>query len=606
MTVWGRATVTAPLEVGPGSTLVLRSPDALDAVAIDTVGGTLQVEADLSSALPLHLGGKLVLNKKLTVPSLDTAAGALITHSPQVTSMHLVVLGALDLVAGARIDVQGMGMPSDTSIDPLGLTPMSGAYFDNGGSHAGLGGWYTAQNARAPVYDDPNNPRFGGGGGGREAGGSAVGQPGGGLIRLTASSARIDGALLADGLGVSMAGAGAGGTIVLVAGALSGAGQVLARGYQGAQQVRGGGGGGIINLAYASSTFSGLKSVAGGVGLAPGAPGVIVEKTLTFGPTIVSTPAREVRVGQPYTYAPIATGTAPLTWALVTSPVGATVDPATGVVRWTPQVEGAAAFDLSVSNALGTSHQTFAVAALQPPLITSTAGQVGMVGRPYRYDADDTASASGSAPFTWSLLLGPAGLTIEPATGLISWVPASAGTLLTCLEVRNAVGQTSQCFGVAVASATETDAGTEADAGTQADAGTGTLAPPRLVSPPGTVATCGVAYRYSAQRVPQVEGTGPFTFSVHPALGLALPQGLSVDATSGEFSWTPTAAQVGANPLELRVDGPGGSDAQQFAIVVDCPPTKTLEVCGCSSGAAPVLLVLALWLRRRQSASSEC
>jgi hypothetical protein len=295
-------------------------------------------------------------------------------------------------------------------------------------------------------------------------------------------------------------------------------------------------------------------------------------------------------VGQLFTYAPVATGTAPLTWSLLAGPAGATVDPASGLVSWTPQVEGAATFDLRVSNVFGTDQQTFAVAALQPPLITSTAAQMGTLGRPYHYDTDDTAAASGTAPLTWSVLLGPAGLAIEPTTGLVTWVPASPGTLLTCIEVRNAVGQASECFAVFVSGSNEVDGGTLG---------------PRLVSQPGTVATCGVGYRYSAQRVPQVEGNGPLTFSVHPALGLAPPSGLSVDATTGEIMWTPTLAQVGVNPLELRVDGPGGSDAQQFAILVECPEPKTLEVCGCSSGLPPLLSVLALRLLRRQAAAAR-
>jgi hypothetical protein len=329
LSIEGRATITAPMSIGPGATVILNSPASLEAVTIDQVDGTLKVMADVTNSSPLQVRGQLVVDRQFTVPSLHAVAGATISHSPQVTTMHLIATGAMTLATGALINAQGAGLSGGTTIDPITLTVVSGAGAWNGGSHAGRGG-KTATGTQPATYDDPNAPRFGGGGGG---GNTVPGPAGGGVIRLSAAVLTVDGVVLADGAGTFgyTIGSGAGGSIVLTAGTLRGIGQILARGYTGGNPVSGGGGGGIINISSETNAFTGTKSVIGGAGDGPGGNGVIVEKALNATPLIVSTPPSAVtRVGQSFTYTPVATGTKPLTWSLPTAPTGATVDSATG------------------------------------------------------------------------------------------------------------------------------------------------------------------------------------------------------------------------------------------------------------------------------------
>ena len=59
-----------------------------------------------------------------------------------------------------------------------------------------------------------------------------------------------------------------------------------------------------------------------------------------------------------------------------------------------------------------------------PPVITSQPGAAGAVGQPYRYDVHASDPDAGDT-LTFSLPTAPQGMTIDPATGLIQWTPAS-------------------------------------------------------------------------------------------------------------------------------------------------------------------------------------
>ncbi len=501
----GLATVSSDIVVATGATVVIQHDRALEAARLAPhISGTLQVDVDITFQVGMTLAGKLILNKKLTLPSLETSLGASITHAPQVTSMHLNVEEAFTLASGSQVVAVGLGLPTQKTIDPLSFAVVSGSMGQNGGSHAGRGGQSHPLLALAETYDDPQNPRFGGGGGGGMSCGSTGGGVGGGLVRITAALAQIDGLIDVDGTSPCLSG-GAGGSIVVAARALTGSGYMRARGNpMGASGTTiSGGGGGIIHLSYATSTFSDTHlSVAGGVGNLPGGPGVIVQKTVTGAPKIVSSPKTTVKPGFAFNYTPVAVGTPPFAWALTLSPGNVSFDEATGEISWSTEGEATGAFELSVSNAFGSDRQTFTVIA------------------------------------------------------------------------------TDQAF-----------------------ASDGGFVAPRFISTPDTANVCGTPYRYSGDRFPEVDGTGPFTFSLQSIGSIDLPADLSVDSTTGEFNWMPSKADVGSNPIALRVDGPGGFDLQVFSIEVECVERNNLKLgCGCSDGGGTAFSLLCAWIVRRRRA----
>jgi hypothetical protein len=614
LTVTGRATIANPFTIPVGSTVTLASGYALEALTVSTVEGTLVVDAGVSQSVGLLVRGKLVLNARLALPSLDTETGAVITHGPEVETMDLVVAGRLLLAAGARVDVVGKGYSaggiflaplgySGATRDPVTSVLVAGSTRGSGGSHGGVGG-AQANAVAAPAFDTPTAPRFAGGGGGARITSAFISSPGGaggGVVRITARSLVLEGTIVADGaLGGpghvtdgSLPGCGAGGSVVLIVDSLSGTGSISARGgYGNPPSVAGGGG--LIFIAAGSDTFSGVVSVAGGAGPLPGGAGVITRTQRPSAPHIFSVAPTQVKLGDTLVYRPSATGATPLTWSLPVGPASAQLNTA-GQLSWLASASGAHPFSLQATNSFGADTQAFIVEVLSPPVITSTANGTAAVGVPYQYDADGRVEASGSGPIAWSSSLGPPAFSIDGVSGEVRWVPAGVGSYAACVTATNAAGSSQQCFTVSVGA-------------TSGDAGPGTRAP-RFTSSPSTSAACGSPYHYSGTRLPEVEGDGPFVYSLQAVQGAALAAGLTVDATTGELNWTPTREQAGTHPLVLTVESASGSTTQTFSIVVDCADTRPVQVsCGCSGfgNSGPGLAALALLLRGRRRLMKRC
>ena len=174
--------------------------------------------------------------------------------------------------ASSAIDVSGRGyLPGYT----LGNTTQGGSVADGGnqagGSYGGLGGNYAGQygggGSANAVYGDYRNPN--------ELGSGGTDAPGGGLARITAGTATIDGAIRANGAGNGASG-GSGGGILLKAGTLAGAGSISANG--GASWGNGApasGGGGRVALAYGLNSGFDIVNNVMAIGAAHGTAGAV-------------------------------------------------------------------------------------------------------------------------------------------------------------------------------------------------------------------------------------------------------------------------------------------------------------------------------------------
>src|SRR5262249_46812408 len=133
-------------------------------------------------------------------------------------------------------------------------------------------------------------------------------------------------------------------------------------------------------------------------------------------PVITSTPSLRTEVDQTYRYETTATDPEgdELTFALVQSPHGMSIDPAPGVGPWRP---GAA--QLGDREVLVAAHDPAGNVAFQgffarvrpanrPPAITSTPATAGTPGQAYRYDVG--ASDPEGDPLTFTLAAGPQGM----------------------------------------------------------------------------------------------------------------------------------------------------------------------------------------------------
>jgi len=176
--------------------------------------------------------------------------------------------------------------------------------------------------------------------------------------------------------------------------------------------------------------------------------------------------------------------------------------------------------------------------------ITTPALPGGIVGAAYN---QTLAAAGGVSGYVWSLNTGsnplPAGISLNPS-GVISGTPTAAGTTTIIVKVTDSAGGT----------ATKEFALTITTPGVQP------LVITTAALPVGTVGTA-----YSAT-LAATGGTGAKTWSVSSG---TLPAGLSLDASTGVISGTPTAPGASTFTIQVLDSGtPQQSAQQQLAIAI--------------------------------------
>jgi hypothetical protein len=126
-------------------------------------------------------------------------------------------------------------------------------------------------------------------------------------------------------------------------------------------------------------------------------------------------------------------GTAPYTFSVSSGalPNGLLLDAATGAISGSPASAGTFSFTITAADANGCSGShayTISIAASGCPVIIVNPSTLppGIVGVPY---SQTITATGGTAPYTYAVSNGtlPTGLTLNPATGLLSGVPLSPG-----------------------------------------------------------------------------------------------------------------------------------------------------------------------------------
>src|SRR5262249_42781736 len=170
-------------------------------------------------------------------------------------------------------------------------------------------------------------------------------------------------------------------------------------------------------------------------------------------PSVVSNPLTSVTVGGDYQYDTRADDpdSDSVVWNLVNAPDGMSVDPNSGAVRWTPTAAHVGTHSVTVRAADGqggTATQSFTVTVLgvnRPPQIVSAPSTTATVGSSFVYPVR-TSDPDGDA-ITFSVA-GPSGMTIDPATGLIRWIPTPAAVAIheITIVVSDGLVTTAQTF----------------------------------------------------------------------------------------------------------------------------------------------------------------
>jgi hypothetical protein len=269
-------------------------------------------------------------------------------------------------------------------------------------------------------------------------------------------------------------------------------------------------------------------------------------------PVLAEIPDQAGVLGAEIRIEPVATDPDPgdvLSWTLLASPSGMSIDPASGVMTWTPlpgQV-GPHAVSVRVSDrdqfSTSRSFEVSVIAAISPPLITSIADQVALVDTALQIQVE-LANPGAGTPLAFSLDQAPAGMQIDLASGLIAWTPTSAdvGMHEVIVAVINSAGQMdTEPFAVQVVLSA--------------------VAP--VVAPIADQhGKPGIVFRFAVQATDADGDALNFWLATHPP-------GMSIDADSGEISWLPALQHLGPHPVEVRASDPLGLEGSaSFAVFI--------------------------------------
>lgn len=257
--------------------------------------------------------------------------------------------------------------------------------------------------------------------------------------------------------------------------------------------------------------------------------------TISASPLSVTTSSLAVGVvGSSYSQTLQATGgVTPYSWAVTTGslPAGLSLNSSTGAISGSPTGSGAT-FTVTVTDSETPTAQTAAkqlTITVNPQLlVTSTSLAPGTVGTAY----NQTLSATGGVtPYTWAVTTGslPAGLSLNSTTGAITGTPTGPQTgaisfTVTVTDSENPVKTASAALSITIS------------------------APPlsitTLTLPGGTLGTS-----YSAT-VAATGGITPYTWSISAG---TLPAGLTLNASTGVISGTPTGSVTGPISFTVKV-----------------------------------------------------
>ncbi len=246
-------------------------------------------------------------------------------------------------------------------------------------------------------------------------------------------------------------------------------------------------------------------------------------------------------------------GTTPYAFAVAPAlPTGLSLSVTTGAITGTPSsASSATTYTVTVTDNVGaTSSKTFSLTVNGPLAATQAIATRSLTAASTAVPFTPVTAGGGTTPYSFSVAPAlPTGLTLSSSSGAISGTATtpSASTTYTVIITDSAPGSVpaSASFSLTVNPAL-----------------TSTLS----VATKGlTVGTAAVVFT----PVSPAGGTTPYAFSVSPAL----PTGLSINATTGEVSGTPTAATTSANYTITITDAASATTTKVLALTVNAAPT---------------------------------
>jgi PKD repeat protein len=172
--------------------------------------------------------------------------------------------------------------------------------------------------------------------------------------------------------------------------------------------------------------------------------------TPTPTPVINSVTSASGTVGTAFSYT-ITGSNNPTSFDATPLPSGLSVNASTGVISGTPTTAGNATVTLTATNAGGSDTETLTITIVepvQPPVINSSTSASGTVGTAFSY----TITGS-NEPTSFDATPLPSGLSVNTSTGVISGTPTTAGNTTVTLTATNAGGSDTEILTIRIATA---------------------------------------------------------------------------------------------------------------------------------------------------------
>ncbi|MGA3195469.1 MAG: Ig domain-containing protein, partial [Terriglobales bacterium] len=332
--------------------------------------------------------------------------------------------------------------------------------------------------------------------------------------------------------------------------------------------------GAITGTPTTAGTFNFTAQVVDSTGTAAGTTTSNCSIVIAPAPPTLTCPTATGQVGTAYSSALVAAGgVSPYTFSITSGslPPGLTLNSTTGAITGTPTTAGSFNFTAQVvdsrNNAAGTNSTNCTIVIAPAPPTLACAGATGQVGTAY---GSSLVAGGGVPPYTFSITSGslPPGLTLNSSTGAITGTPTTAGTFNFTAQVVDsrgtAAGTTTSSCSIVIAPA-----------------------PPTLTCP---TATGQVGTAYSSALL-AAGGVPPYTFSI---TGGALPDGLTLNTSTGAITGTPTTAgtfNFTAQVVDSRGTTAGTTTSSCSIVIAPAPPTLT---CPTATGQVGVAYISAL------------
>lgn len=240
-------------------------------------------------------------------------------------------------------------------------------------------------------------------------------------------------------------------------------------------------------------------------------------------------------------------------------PPGMSIDGSTGLITWTPSGVQYGTYIVEVMVADGQGGSTSALIDFiisselvnqnTAPSITSNPFTEGVAGHRYRYQV--TATDVQNDVLRFELVTGPAGMVVDPQTGVLAWNPSDpdVGTHPVYVKVYDSKGlKTEQIFDLRVRFPNENPVFVSD--------------PVYGVNPVGTI-LAGSPWYYDLIATDSDGDDVTFRLSAN-----AIALGMSINANN-RILWTPAANQAGDHVIEVFAEDPrGGTESQQIRISV--------------------------------------